>query len=127
MSAVDNEDILEPAGALLSKLWQAQPHLVSEFVSQRHLPPLLKLAAKTKQAEDCLVLLRLIHQVWSFTASLVSEPLLLQAIPTIVYCCGRIKVAEGTQPTPAVSQLQANLQVGLATPSTFTVEISKTL
>ena len=117
MYAADNEDMLEAAGTLLSKLWQAQPHLVSEFVSQRHLPPLLKRAAKTKQAEDCLVLLRLIHQVWSFTASLVSEPLLLQAIPAIVYCCGRIKVNEGTQASPAVLQLQANLQVGPSHPT----------
>lgn len=116
--AGDKDEILEPAGALLSKLWQAQPQLVSDFVTQRHLPALLKQAAKTKQAEDCLVHVRLIHQVWSFTASLVSEPLLLQAIPAIVHCCGRIRVTEGTQPAPAVLQLQADLQVSLATPKT---------
>ena len=112
--ADDRAGLLAPAGALLSALWQAQPPLVSEFVSQRNLPALLKWAAQvgSSSAQHCLVALTLLHQVWSFTASLVSEPLLVQAIPAIVQCCGRIQPADGTQPTADALQLQAEIQVG---------------
>ena len=112
--ADDRAGLLAPAGALLSALWQVQPPLVSEFVSQRNLPPLLNWAAhmSSSSAQHCLVALTLLHQVWSFTASLVSEPLLLQAIPAIVQCCGHFQPADGTQPSADELQLQADIQVG---------------
>lgn len=100
------------AGSLLSALWQLQPPLVTEFVSKRHLPALLKRAAGVSEARDCVTVLTLVHQVWSFTASLVSEPLLLQAIPAIVACCGKLRVQGSDQAPPEILQLQANLQVG---------------
>ena len=111
--ADDRAGLLAPAGALLSALWQAQPPLISDFVSQRNLPALLKWAAQVaaSSAQHCLVALTLVHQVWSFTASLVSEPLLVQAIPGIVQCCGLIQSADNTQPTADELQLQADIQV----------------
>ncbi|KAL0031111.1 hypothetical protein WJX77_004227 [Trebouxia sp. C0004] len=84
----DEGGVRGQAGLLLHAMWQVQPPLVSDFVSQKHLSPLLKLAAGDSIHDDeRLVCLTLIHQVWMFTASLVSEPLLVQAIPAIVHCC----------------------------------------
>lgn len=115
--ADDRAGILAPAGTLLSTLWQAQPPLVSEFVSQRNLPSLLKLAARmgSSSSSHCLVALTLVHRVWSFTASLVSEPLLLQAIPAIVQCCGQVEIAAGSKPSADDWKLQADIQVGCCT------------
>ena len=105
---------MAPAGALLSELWRAQPPLISEFVSQKHLPTLLKRAAHTvgSTAQNCVVVLKLVQLVWSFTASLVSEPLLLQAIPGIVQCCGQVTDAQAGHLTAHDLRLQACLQVG---------------
>ena len=102
---------MAPAGALLSVLWQAEPFLVRIFVSQDQLPTLLKQVGRmgSSSAQKCLVVLRLVHVVWSFTDSLVSEPLLLQAIPAIVQCCGQD--AEASHLTADDLQLQAELQV----------------
>ena len=102
------------AGGLLSALWQVQPPLVTEFVSKRNLPALLRQVADIIEGRDRLTVLTLVHQVWSFTASLVSEPLLLQAIPAIVQCCGKVqalKDSEHTRASPEDLQLQADLQV----------------
>lgn len=102
---------MAPAGALLSALWQAQPSLASDFVSQQHLPDLLKLAAHMigSTARHRLVVLRLVRQVWSFTESLESEPLLVQAVPDIVQCCRR--AVETIHLTAKELQLQAHIQV----------------
>ena len=84
----DEGGVRGQAGLLLQAVWQVQPPLVSDFVSQKHLGPLLKLAVGDSIHDDeRLVCLTLIHQVWKFTASLVSEPLLVQAIPAIVHYC----------------------------------------
>lgn len=110
----------EPAGHLLSVLWQARPQLVSEFVSQGHLPALLTRAAHMdgSSPQNCLMVTTLVHRVCTCTASLVSEPLLLQAIPGIVQCCLKHPEADHPQATARVLKLQANLQVrrGIATP-----------
>lgn len=100
----------EPAGALLSALWLAEPQLVSEFVSQGHLPALLNRAAHMggTTAQYHLMVMTLVHRVCT---SLVSEPLLLQAIPGIVQCCQRLADADRLHAPAEFLQCRANLQV----------------
>jgi len=97
----------------LQAMWKVHPPLVSDFVSHKHLGPLLKLAAGDSIHDDeRLVCLTLVHQVWMFTASLVSEPLLVQAIPAIVHCCHCTFVLPGEKDADK-KQLLLNLQVYL--------------
>ena len=118
--ADDTAEMLAPAGSLLSALWQVHPPLVTKFVSSRNLPALLKQASRNGHVADCLTVLRLVHQVWSFTASLVSEPLLLQAIPAIVLCCGaEVHQASDVQTNSELQQLQADLQVHFVLPASL--------
>ena len=114
------DEMGEAARHLLSVLWQAKPQLVSEFVSQGHLPALLNRAAHMHGStnQNCVMVLTLVHQVCTCTASLVSEPLLLQAIPDVVQCCQKTAGADHPRATAQVLQSQANLQVShhIATP-----------
>ena len=99
------------AGYLLAALWQVQPPLVSEFVSQRHLAPLLKLTARRAASlQDRLICTALVHQVWTYTASLVSEPLLVQAIPAIVWSCAT-HLHGDSDSSDELKQTSMNLQV----------------
>lgn len=105
------------AGLLLRAMWQLQPPLVSEFVSHKLLGPLLKLAADMSlHTADRLIYTTLVHQVWTYTASLVSEPLLVQAIPAVIHACaGRYPQAQ--VPLDAeIRQTLITLQVYLRRP-----------
>ena len=109
--AADGGGVRGQAGMLLQAMWQVHPPLVSDFVSQKHLGPVLKLAAGDSIHDDeRLVCLTLVHQVWMFTAALVSEPLLVQAIPAIVHCCSCTFVLPAKEDAEK-KQLLLNLQV----------------
>lgn len=99
--ADDSADMLEPAGRLLRVLWQLQPSLVSNFVSDKHLGPILKRLAASNTMKQRVALIRLVQDIWSFTAALQAEPLLVNAIPSLVKSLNTMQVAAGVDGQPS--------------------------
>ena len=87
MPADEGTGLQRPAGRLLNILWQLQPSLVTDFVSKKNAPPLLKRLAAVRSHSESLVMVQLVQSIWSFTASLASEPLLVKAIDRLVQAC----------------------------------------
>lgn len=75
------------AAHLLLPLWHLQPSMVSEFVSDGHLPSLLQQLADSTALEEGLCLIQLLQTIWSSTTALASEPLLVAAINQLVGSC----------------------------------------
>ena len=101
------------AGCLLFVLWQQQPSLIADFAAAKQTAALLKLMAHHDSPSHArLVCTALVHQVWMHTASLVSEPLLVQAIPELVRNC----VAYDPQAVASEQRklMEDQLQVGKA-------------
>ena len=87
MLADEGTGLQRPAGLLLNILWQLQPSFVTDFVSNKNTPPLLKRLAIVRPQAEVLVMVQLVQSIWSFTASLASEPLLVKAIGKLVQAC----------------------------------------
>lgn len=87
MLAEEGTGLQRPAALLLNILWQLQPSLVTDFVSNNNTPPLLKRLAVVRPQSEILVMVQLVQSIWSFTASLASEPLLVKAIGKLVQAC----------------------------------------
>ena len=92
----DGESELQrAAGGLLLALWHVQPSLVADFASNKHVSPILKRLAAFTTLTEGMLHLQLVQGVWSFTAALAAEPLLVKAIPRLVQVCEDL-VASGS-------------------------------
>ena len=79
-----------PAAHLLVQLWDSHPSLVSDFVSDGHLPQVLQRLANCAGLDEANFCIQLTQQIWSLTASLSAEPLLVAAIDSLVMVCHSI-------------------------------------
>lgn len=105
--------LAELAGIILLGLWREYPSLITEFVTNKHVPALLNQLPSFSKLRQGRVLIMLVQDVWSHTAALVSEPLLTQAISRLVYSCRDLVNAPQELLQESDSQQALNLQVCL--------------
>lgn len=103
---VSADELAEPAGYLLPQLWDLQPSPVSDFVSKRHLQPVLERLAHFTNLDEQIVMIHLVHKVWSVTKALASEPLLVAAITNVVRVCCEPKAQTPASDRPLVLDRQ---------------------
>ena len=86
------------AEQLLHRLWESYPSLVSDFVSDGHLPQVLQRLANNISFEEPFFCIQLTQQIWSLTAALNAEPLLVAATEKLVMDCHLDPSFEAQQP-----------------------------
>lgn len=111
MLADSREGLIDGAGHLLQALWQERPSLATEFVTKKHLPPLLKQLANFPNLPDGQVYIGMVQDIWSLTPALNAEPLLLETLDRLVEACSVLYTLAQAQAGDDEKQLMRDAQV----------------
>lgn len=114
--ADDSELLVEPAGRLLRVLWQQQPSLMDDFVSDNHLEPLLERMVASRRLEHAMIMVKLVQDIWSSTTALQAESQLVEALPGLIQACkgldeGQTRTAAGYPLTEHIKHIYLEHQV----------------